>query len=167
MNLIWKKSTIITEIFVSLYLYFLMAFQHRTGELPHSHRLQQTQRECLVSREELQPRPEIHNFIRNKSFLTKAKQEHSPQYILHPMKKAQVSNITTKSYFYTIWKYYLVWFRIWCQATLEADASKSAVFADYIFYNTTKSTVSGAWILALPLTSCGTSASCIAWFPHL
>lgn len=30
------------------------------GELPHSHWPQQTPRECLVSREELRPRPETH-----------------------------------------------------------------------------------------------------------
>ena len=60
-----EKQPVISEIFVSLCLYFLMAFQHRVGELPHSHWLQQTLTECLVSREELQPRPETHNFIRN------------------------------------------------------------------------------------------------------
>lgn len=95
-----EKQPVISEIFVSLCLSFLMAFQHGVGELPHSHWLQQTPTACLVSREELQPRPATHDFIRN-VFSDQSSAWGLSPIQTPPCEKAQVSNRPSKRVIFT------------------------------------------------------------------
>ena len=128
-----------------------MAFQHGVGELPHSHWLQRTLTGCLVSREELQPRPETHNFIRN-IFSDQSTAWGLSRYRPHPVKKHKSAIHQVKELFSHNVKMVLsMTLDLSSQTTLEVDATKS-----YCIYGLLRVPVRaqslGAWILALVLT---------------